>query len=53
MKEAVFDCEVCPNKAMVGFKELSTGKVTQFQHDESKKISKYIHSHLGYWFQLQ
>jgi hypothetical protein len=45
MKDAVFDVEVAPNKAMVGFMDLKSGKVKQFQHNESKKIRKYVKKH--------
>jgi len=44
-KTSVFDCEVAPNRAMVGFMEINTGKVKQFQYDESKKIAKYLRKH--------
>lgn len=42
MKYTVFDAEVCPNKAMIGFKDLETGKISQFQHDEGDSIAEYI-----------
>lgn len=38
----IYDVEVAPNKAMVGFMDYETGKVKQFQHNESKKILKYV-----------
>ena len=44
-KVAVFDCEVSPTKSMVGFMELGTGKVKQFDSSEGKKILKYIEKH--------
>lgn len=42
---AVFDVETYPNYCMVGFKELSTGKVKQFDCSEGSKIKKYISKH--------
>jgi len=42
MKKVIYDIEVSPNRAMVGFMDCKTHKVKQFQHDESKKIRKYI-----------
>lgn len=42
MKTLIYDIEVCKNNAMVGFENYKTGKVKQFQYDESKKIKKYI-----------
>jgi len=42
MKVTVFDIEVSPNRSMVGFKELETGKIKQFQYNEGKAIGEYI-----------
>ena len=42
MKITVFDVEVSPTKAMVGFKDLETGKISQFNSSEGSDIGKYI-----------
>lgn len=42
MRKTIFDAEVSPTKAMVGFRDIESGKVTQFQYDESEAIAKYI-----------
>lgn len=42
MIPTVFDAEVCPNKAMVGFMDLENGEISQFQHDDGQSIAKYI-----------
>lgn len=41
-KLTIYDIEVAPNKAMVGFMDIKSGKVKQFQHDERKAIKKYV-----------
>ena len=41
-KLTIFDVETAPNKCMVGFKDIATGKVKQFDSQDSKKIAKYI-----------
>jgi len=41
-KTIIYDIEVAPNKAMVGFLNHKTKKLKQFQHHESDKISKYL-----------
>ena len=42
MKDTVYDCEVSPNRAMVGFKDLTTSKISQFDSSEGKSIAKHI-----------
>ncbi len=45
MKIIIMDIEVAPNRAMVGFMDHATGKITQFQHDESNAIASFINGH--------
>lgn len=42
MKKTIFDVEVCPNRAMVGFKDITTGEIKQFEHNEGDSIREYI-----------
>jgi len=42
MKITEYDIETAPNRCMVGFKDLKTGKIKQFQYNEGKRIAKYI-----------
>jgi len=41
-KRAVFDVETVPNRCMVGFMDLDTEKITQFEHNQGKGIAKHI-----------
>ncbi len=38
----IYDIELAPNKAMVGFKDHVTGEIRQFDHSEGQSIAKYI-----------
>ncbi|HID92534.1 MAG TPA: hypothetical protein EYP60_00425, partial [bacterium (Candidatus Stahlbacteria)] len=42
LKMTVFDVETTPNKCMVGFKDLESGKITQFDSSEGSGIAKYL-----------
>ncbi len=41
-KLTIYDVEVSPTKAMVGFKDHKTGKISQFDSSEGQSIGKYI-----------
>ena len=38
----LYDVEVAPNRSMVGFMDYVTNEVTQFEHNESRAIAKFI-----------
>lgn len=41
-KLTIYDVEVSPTKAMVGFKDHKTGEISQFDSSEGQSIGKYI-----------
>jgi len=42
MRKTIYDVEVSPTRSMVGFMDCKTGKVKQFEHNESDAIAEYI-----------
>lgn len=42
MRRTIFDIEVSPTKSMVGFLDIETNEIKQFQYDETEQIQKYI-----------
>lgn len=41
-KKTVFDVEVSPTKSMVGFMDVESGEIRQFEHNEGDDIAEYI-----------